>query len=95
MRVGTSGLLFTQNKDGSIRLEVIDYGVEEFGGRDWESCYELTKENAEILYSELKKLHRGEFREMLVAQFGETFETPDFEKFCKEHGIDYDHFTWS
>lgn len=34
MREGTSGLLFTQNKDGSIRLEVIDYGVEEFGGRD-------------------------------------------------------------
>lgn len=56
MRADTSGLLFTQNKDGSIRVEVIDFEVEEFGGHDWESWYDLTKENADILYNESKKV---------------------------------------
>lgn len=95
MRLGTSGLLFTKNKDKSIRVEVIDYGVEEFGGQDWESCYDLTKENAAILFNELKKLHNGSFEQMLIAEFGEGFRTFEFEKFCKEHGIHYSHYTWS
>lgn len=95
MRADTSGLLFTQNKDGSIRVEVIDYEVEEFGGHDWESWYDLTKENADILYNELKKLHGGNFKEMLIAEFGKTFKTQEFENFCKEHNIVYSHMTWS
>ena len=95
MRADTSGLLFTQNKDGSIRVEVIDYEVEEFGGHDWESWYDLTKENADILYNELRKLHSGDLKEMLIAEFGETFKTIEFEKFCNEHNIIYSHMTWS
>lgn len=95
MRADTSGLLFTQNQDGSIRVEVIDFEVEEFGGHDWESWYDLTKGNADILFNELKKLHSGEFKEMLIAEFGETFKKFEFEKFCKEHGISYVHDTWS
>lgn len=95
MRAGTSGLMFTQNDDGSIRVEVVDYGVEEFGGRDWESWYDLNKDNADLLFSELKRLHSGDFEQMLIAQFGETFKTSEFEKFCKEHGIEYNHCTWS
>ncbi len=54
MREGTSGLLFTQNKDGSIRLEVIDYGVEEFGGRDWESWYDLSKKTQKFCLKNYK-----------------------------------------
>lgn len=95
MRAGTSGLLFTQQNDGSIRVEVVDYGVEEFGGRDWESWYEINKENAEKLYTELSKIHSGTFEEMLVLEFGETFKMPEFEKFCKEHNVEYSHMTWS
>ncbi len=95
MRFGTSGLLFSQNRDGSIRVEVVDYGVEEFGGHDWESWYDLTKENADILYAELKKIHNGNFKEMLIAEFGENLKTYEFERFCKEHGIKYEHQTWS
>lgn len=95
MRLDTSGLLFTEYKDGGIRLEVVDYGVEEFDGCDWESWYELSKENAKILFKELRKLHKGNFEKMLVAEFGETFNIPDFIRFCNEHNIEYRHMTWT
>lgn len=95
MREATSGLLFTKNRDGSIRVEAVDYGVAEFGGGEWESWYDLTKENAALLYAALKKLHRGTFRQKLIKQFGESFNMPQFEAFCKEHGITYEHMTWS
>lgn len=94
MMAGTSGLLFTQNNEGSIRVEVVDYGVEEFGGRDWESWYELNKVNAEKLYTELSKIHSGTLKEMLILEFGERFNTLGFEKFCKEHNVEYSHMTW-
>ena len=101
MRKGTSGLLFTQNDNGSIRVEVVDYGVSEFGGGDWESWYELDKQNADALYSELSKLQSGSFKDMLNAQFGvdtefgRDFDIPKFTAFCNERGIEYSHFTWS
>lgn len=95
MRADTSGLLYTKNRDGSIRIEVIDYGVEEFDGRDWECWYDLSKENAKLLYKELKKIHNGRFEQMLVAEFGKTFDIPKFIRFCKEHGIKYNFSTWS
>lgn len=94
MREGTSGLLFTQNEDGSIRLQAVDYGVAEFGGGDWESWYNLTKENADRLFHELKKLHNGDLKEMLIEEFGKTFEMCEFEQFCKAHGIKYEHHSW-
>ena len=34
MRKGTSGLLLTENADGSLRVEYVDYGVGFFGGGD-------------------------------------------------------------
>lgn len=94
MRAGTSGLLFMQNEDGSIRVEVVDFGVEEFGGHDWETWYELDKINAEILYNALRKKHSGTFKELLAKEFGEDFKTLDFEQFCKEHNIVYEHMSW-
>lgn len=95
MRLGTSRLLFTENKNGSIKVEVVDFGVEVLGGHDWESSYDLTKENAAILFNELKKLHNGSFEQMLIAEFGEEFSTLKFEKFCKKHNISYSHYIWS
>jgi hypothetical protein len=90
----TSGLLFTQHDDGSIRAEVVDYGVSEFGGGDWESWYDLDKENAQKLYALLKKKHSGTFEEMMVAEFGKVFQTYYFERFCRENDIHYVHDTW-
>lgn len=96
MRSDTSGLLFTQSEDGSIQLEVIDYSVEEFGGKDcdWEHCYNLDKENADKLYNELSKTHGGTFREMLIAEFSEEFDIPKFVNFLREHDIAYSDSFW-
>lgn len=95
MRADTSGLLLTHNKDGSVTLEIVDYDVEEFGGRDLEFRYDLDSENADILSGELKKLHNGDLKEMLVAEFSRTFNAVKFERFCKEHGIRYKYSSWS
>jgi hypothetical protein len=94
MKNDTSGLLFTQNKDGSVRLEVVDYGVSEFGGGDWESWYELDKVNADKLKAELAKTHNGSFEGMLVDEFTKEFDIPAFERFCREKGIIFSHATW-
>ena len=93
MRKDTSGLMFTQNRDGSIMIEVVDYAVEEFGG-DWESRHVLDKLNAKKLFAELKKLHDGSFEEMLIKEFEKSFNILKFEKFCKDHQIDYSLTTW-
>ena len=97
MRSGTSGLLFTQHDDGSIRVEVVDYDVEEFGGDgcDWEHWYNINKENADKLYNELLKIHSGTFEEMLIAEFSETLDIPKFVKFLREHDIKYSDMTWT
>ncbi len=95
MRSDTSGLLFTQNENGSIIVEVIDYDISEFGGRDLEIRYDLDKENAKVLYEELKKIHKGTFEEMLIIEFSETFNTRKFEAFCNERNIKFHYSTWS
>jgi hypothetical protein len=90
----TSGLMFTENADGSVRAEVVDYGVEEFGGHDWESWYDLDSVNAKKLFDELKKEHSGTFKQMMVAEFGEVFEAFRFERFCREKGIKFERGSW-
>ncbi|MCH5163162.1 MAG: hypothetical protein J1G38_06710 [Clostridiales bacterium] len=95
MREGTSGPMLTENSDGSITIVVVDYGVGFFGGGDWESTYRFDKKNAEQLFSALEEKYGGTHKEMLVAAFGETFKIPEFEMFCKEHGIEYSHTTWT
>lgn len=94
MRAGTSGLMLTENRDGSVRIEVVDYGVEEFGGEDWESWFDLDKTNAELLFSALSEQYDGTHKEMLLAAFGETLDIPTFTRFCKERNIRYEHMTW-
>jgi hypothetical protein len=96
MRDGTSGLLFTQKENGAICVMVVDYGVEEFDGRDWESWYDLDKGNADRLSAELKKMHSGTLEQMLKEEFceGADFSLYKFERYCREHGIAYRHESW-
>lgn len=95
MRLGTSGLLFTDNSDGSICVEVVDYNIAEFDGGDWESRYQLDKENAALLFAALSKQFVGSHKQMLIAAFGDNFDTLAFEKFCKSNNIKYSHTTWT
>lgn len=53
------------------------------------------QKNAKILFEKLQKLHTGDFEEMLIKEFGITFKTQEFERFCNEHGIEFNHNTWS
>jgi hypothetical protein len=96
MRDGTSGMMFSRSKDGSICIQVVDYGVEEFDGRDWECWYDLDKENADRLNTELKKEHSGTLEKMLQEAFCKRndFLLYEFECFCREHNIVYERQTW-
>lgn len=84
----SSGLLFTQNRDGSIKLQAIQY---DWGDKDcdYDQWYDLDKENADKLCNELSKIHSVTFKEMLIAEFGEEFDIWRFERFCREHNIKF------
>lgn len=95
MREDSSGLLLTEYDSGSIRVEVVDYGIYEYGGGDMEMWYEIDSENAKKLKNALKGKHSGSFEEILIAEFGKTFNMPDFQKFCNENDVKYRFQTWT
>ena len=90
----TSGIEVTENEDGTVELFYTDFGVEEFGGHDYECTYRLDKENATIFRNELSKTFGGTLREMVVSAFTKEFSDSKFREFCKEKGIEYEKSTW-
>lgn len=93
MREGTSGLLFSKKKNG-VEIGVVDYGVEMFGGGDYERFYVLDKENAKKLKAYLGVRHKGSFEDMLKEEYGENFEFMQFEGDCEKLGIKYILNSW-
>ena len=94
MREGTSGF-WVEQKNGKITIGYEDYGVSEFGGRDFEKTYYLDEENSKKLEIALKKEYCGSLEEMIEAAFGKNFNDPGFWDFCKKNGIEYSSSTWS
>lgn len=92
--VETSGLLYTKNADGSMRVEYVDYGVGAFGGGDFESIYELDKQNADKPGAYIRALGYSDMKAGLKAVFSEKFSDNKFYAVCKEQGIEYEHYTW-
>ena len=92
--MSSSGLMLEQKDDGSIHIEVDDYGVEEFGGRDFECHFNLNKDNADALRKAVSK-HGGDFKQNLISEFGNNLDIPKFESFCKSNNIKYDKYTYS
>ena len=89
----TSGLLLTENKDGSIRVEYVDYDTP-MGG-DFESMYDLNKVNADKLRKILKeKYPKYSLKKALVQEVGQNFSDRLFVRLLRENNIDYDHSTW-
>ena len=89
----TSGLLLTENTDGSIRVEYEDYGTS-LGG-DYSSMYDLDKENA----MKLKKIMRKKYpflslKKALILKVGKNLNDEKFVKLLKENNIEYTHTTW-
>lgn len=90
----TSGIKVTEKEDGTVELSYIDFGVEEFGGHDYECTYKLNKENATKFRNELSKLYSGTLEEMVILAFTKNFSDSKFNAFCKENGIDFQKTSW-
>lgn len=94
MKDNSSGLLFTQNEDGSVEIGVVDYGVEFFGGNDYECFFSLDKENAQNLLNALLNSPGGGLEEKLILKFGKHFDITSFEKLLNAEKIKYNKNTW-
>mgnify|MGYP000941133607 FL=1 len=83
----TSGLLFTHCPDGSASLGYEDYGVEIFGGADYEVPYLLDTANLNKLLNCLGTSMDKNTKNVLIEKFGERFDSNQFEQFCQSHEI--------
>ena len=83
----TSGLLFAHYSDGSASLGYEDYGVEIFGGADYEVTYLLDKANFNKLLNCLGTSMDKNTKNVLIEKFDERFDSNQFEQFCEHHAI--------
>lgn len=95
-RKGTSGLLLTENEDGSLRVEYVDYGVGMFGGGDYEVWYTVEKEDADKLRAYLnEKYQGGTLKEKMKKEFGNDLSETKFNALCKELGVEITRNSWT
>ena len=90
----TSGIMVTEKDDGTIELFFADYGVEEFGGHDYECTYKFDKQNSDKFRKALTENYAGTLKEMVVAAFTEKFNVPTFNEFCKKNEIVFQKDVW-
>ena len=90
--MASSGPWTQENEKGGITIGVTDYGVEMFGGDDWEWSASFDKENTDILISNLRKDFDEEMplREILIILFGDNFSTNDFVNYCDSLKLKYE-----
>jgi len=95
-RKGTSGLLLTENEDGSLRVEYVDYGVSTFGGGDYEVWYTVEKEDADKLRAYLnEKYQDGTLKEKMKKEFGDDLSESKFNALCRELGVEATRNSWT
>lgn len=94
MRKGTSGVWVTETEN-EIKIGYEDYGVSEFGGRNFECTYTLRAEDAAKFRNALRTAYSGTLKEMVCKAFGEEFHDVAFINFCNDFGIEYSKTTWS
>ena len=94
-KTNSSGMLLTENKDGSIIVGYVDYDVEFFSGRDYESFYKLDKENADKLREYFTNAGYANLKDGLTDKLGKNFNDSEFCKLCDTLEIKYVHTTWS
>lgn len=81
--------------DGSLVLSYADYGVESFGGMDYEVTYKLNPANTEKLREYLSKRHTGSCIESLIEQeCGSDYRKKGPMELFKEAGVEFTHFVW-
>ncbi len=92
-RRGTSGMIFELNNDGTLRVGYEDYGVDFFGGGDFECYYTFERDCVDKLCVALGTDRDG--LEKTLGEFvGEDFDSPRLEKLCKDNDITYSRMTY-
>ena len=94
MRDGTSGFWLT-DENGQISIGYEDYGVDMFGGGDFERTYRFDKVNSEKFREALAKEYSGTLEEMVEEAFGRNFADWKFFDFCKRYGIRFNTSSWT
>lgn len=94
MKENTSGILTAENADGSLVLGYIDYGVEFFGGGDYEVTIALDADNAKLLKASLADIPGESLKEKLEKVFTAKFDENKFERFCGRNGIVFRRSSW-
>lgn len=87
--MSTSGLLFTQNPDGTAEIGYEDYGVEFFDGGDIEVRYHLDKKNFKYFKQFIEEEQNEPISKALVSVFGKNFDSMKFEEYCKRHDLEF------
>ena len=91
----TLGYAIIQDSPSGLRVSCEDFGVECFGGSDYEYIYTFDRINRKKLWKLLRSKNvAGSMEEMIREYFGVSLEKVPFGCFCDEHGIEYDLFTW-
>ncbi len=93
-RQGTSGMIFEVRGDGTLRVGYEDYGVDFFGGRDFECYYTFEIDMVDALCKALETDRKG-LKKALGDFVGDAFDTPKFEKLCKDNNLTYSRATYS
>ena len=90
--MASSGPWTEENSKGGITIGVTDYGVEDFGGDDWEWSASFDKDNTDILLKNIREGYADEvtLKEILIDLFGEIFSTSAFIRYCDSLGLKYE-----
>jgi len=87
-------IIFTENKDGSIRIECKYYDVKSFGGGSYNAIYDIDPENRDKLERLIGKPSEKNLKELITAEFGERLDINSFEWYLEENCIEYKFFEW-
>ena len=80
--------------DGSLVFSYADYGVESFGGMDYEVTYRLDAMNTEKLREFLSKKYSGSLMYMIEQECGQDFRKKGPEELFEEVNVEFAHFVW-
>ena len=79
----------------ALKISYEDYGVDSFGGRDYEVIYTLSKENrAKLLEALTSDGYTGHLSDMIITHFGLSLEKDSFSDYCGKHGIVFEQSVW-
>lgn len=80
--------------DGSLVISYEDYGVESFGGMDYEVIYKLEPDAVKKLRAYLSAGHTGSIEYMIREECGPGYRKKALTELFEEAGVEYKYSTW-